>query len=288
MKNSLSNQFLKIVVNPVGAELNSLQTVADDFEYLWQPDANYWRRQSPLLFPIVGRVKDDHYRLDGVEYLMENHGFAKECLFELVENNSERLVYQLVSDGATLKRYPYHFQLQVSYRLNGRELEVGYNVKNCDERQMFFSIGAHPGFRCPLRPSDTMDDYRLEFERPEQIERYLLKDNLLTGAKKLFLNNEKVLPLSDELLQKGAFVLKGLQSEEVTLKSDKTARAITVCFKGFPYLGIWSQPGPFVCIEPWYGVHGAENAEGDFSEKEGIQSLAVGEIFACSYRIRVE
>jgi galactose mutarotase-like enzyme len=287
MKNFIKNSILKIVVDSIGAELNSIQTVADNFEYLWQSDPQYWRRQSPLLFPIVGRVKDDHYRVDGKEYPMENHGFVKECRFELVDTGPQLLVYQLESNKDTLQKYPYHFRLQVSYRLDGRELEVGYTVKNLDQREMFFSIGAHTGFRCPLTTSDTMNDYRLEFEKAEQVERYLLKDNLFTGGKELFLNKEKVLPLSYELFKKGAFVMKGLKSNQIVLKSDKTSRSAKVSFKGFPYLVIWSQPGPFVCIEPWYGVHGAANFEGDISEKEGIQALGVGEIFECSYRIGV-
>ena len=288
MQNSLSNQFLRILVNPVGAELNSIQTVADNFEYLWQPDPKYWRRQSPLLFPIVGRVKDDRYRVDGKEYPMENHGFVKECRFDLLEDSSGRLVYQLESNTDTLQKYPYHFRLQVSYGLNGRKLEVGYNITNCDQRRMFFSIGAHTGFRCPLETFETMNDYRLEFEQEEQVERYLIKDNLLIGGKELFFNNENVLPLSYELFKKGAFVMKDLKSYQVVLKSDKSSRLIKVSFKGFPYLVIWSQPGPFVCIEPWYGVNGSENFEGDISEKEGIQALAVGEGFECNYQICLE
>jgi galactose mutarotase-like enzyme len=288
MEHTIQNEYLSIAVNEIGAELSSLRTAADGFEYLWQPDPRVWRRQSPLLFPIVGRVENDRYRVDDREYPMENHGFAKETRFELLESGSGRLVFQLTSDEATLQKYPYHFQLQVRYTLDGPELETGYCVANRDQRRMWFSIGAHPGFRCPLEAGETMNDYRLEFERPERIERHLAQDNLLTGATAPFLNGGQVVPLSYELFQKGAVILKGLRSGRITLKSDRNPRSITVSYPGFPFLGIWSPPGPFVCIEPWYGVPGTRGAGDDFTKKEGILSLDAGEVFECAYRIRVE
>ncbi|TCL67380.1 galactose mutarotase-like enzyme [Hydrogenispora ethanolica] len=288
MQNTIQNQSLKITVKSMGAELSSLRTAADDFEYLWQPDPQYWSRQSPLLFPIVGRVEDDRYVLDGREYPLENHGFAKDSLFELIEERADRLVYQLRSDERTLEKYPYHFQLQVSYRLDGSELIIGYAVKNTDARTLWFSIGAHPAFRCPLGPEETMNDYRLEFAEPERVERHFLKNNLFTGATALCLDGEKTLPLSYELFQDGALVFKDLRSKRVTLRSDRNPRSISVAFEGFPFLGIWSPPGPFVCIEPWYGVHGTKDAGLSFQEKEGIRSLAAGATFACEYRISVK
>lgn len=280
----ITNKWMKIVVNGLGAELTSIQS-SDGLEYLWQPDPDYWKRQSPHLFPIVGSLPGNHYRFDGQEYELETHGFVKDCQFELVKSSSERLDYRLTENERTLVKYPFQFDFEVSYVLYTNTLQILYSVTNTDSKRMWFSLGAHPGFCCPMEPGDTLKDYYLEFDRNERAKRYLLENNLRTGEQEIFLDNEKIVPLSYELFQRGAIVLKDLKSKSVTLRNRKNQRQITVKFADFPYLGIWSAPGPFVCIEPWYGVSSRNSSNIEFRGKEGILDLNPGERFTCYYQI---
>ncbi len=286
MKTTLSNGKIQITINHIGAELTSLKT-DDGCEYLWQSNPDYWVRQSPVLFPIVGRFEEFRYWFEDKEYEIEQHGFAKESLFELAEKGVDKLVFRLNSNLETLKKYPFDFEFLVEYRLEENTLVNRFVVKNIGNRTMWFSIGAHPGFRCPLNIGENMTDYYLEFSENETIERGFLEDNVRTDKTELFLQNEKIVPITPELFQRAAIILEGLRSDKVVLKSDKTKRAVTVEFPGFPYLGIWSAPGPYICIEPWYGVIG-RRGDIDLKKKEGIQSLTGGRIFECQYRIKVD
>lgn len=287
MLSSITSKRMKVSVNDLGAELTSIQR-SDGQEYLWQPDPNYWKRQSPHLFPIVGTLPEDRYGFDGKVYELEVHGFVKDRRFQLIKQSPEKLSYLLTEDERTLAQYPFQFNLEITYQLSENILGIGYKVTNTDSKSMWFSLGAHPGFRCPLEPGETMEDYYLEFERDEQLERYFLENNLLTGEREIFLNDEKVVSLSYELFQRHAIVLKKLKSNSVTLKNRKNRRRVTVESPGYPYLGIWSPPGPFVCIEPWYVVSSLKGAVTELREKEGILCLEPGEKFDCEYRIIID
>lgn len=286
MLTSIANNRMKVSVSDLGAELTSIQS-SGGLEYLWQPDPNYWKRQSPHLFPIVGTLPDNRYQFDGKEYELEVHGFVKDCRFQLLNQSPGKLNYLLTENERTLAQYPFRFNLEISYQLSENVLGIGYQVTNTDSKSMWFSLGAHPGFNCPLKPGETMDDYYLEFELREQVKRHLLENNLLTGEEEVFLNDENVIPLSAELFQRRAIVLKNLKSNWVTLKNRKNPHQIKVDFSGFPYLGIWSPPGPFVCIEPWYGVSSPKGAAVDLRKKEGMLHLEPGERFDCEYRVAI-
>jgi len=220
------NESLRIRATNHGAELVNVQKLPGGPEYLWQRDPMTWNRQAPILFPIVGRLRNDRYRLGNREYEMPSHGFAQEFPFALVEKGDERLVYELRESEATLRMYPFRFACVVEYRLDRATLAVGYSVVNRGDETMLFSIGGHPGFRCPLQAGESFGDYYLEFEHKETATRYYLEDGLVARSQERFLNDESIIRLTPELFKARALVFKNLKSLRVTLKSD-TANSST-------------------------------------------------------------
>lgn len=289
MISTINNEYLEVRVKSIGAELTSIKTVKDDFEYLWQGDPAYWSGQAPVLFPVIGMLEDLKYTLGKDEYELESHGFARNSEFVLVENEPGKLVYQLEHSNETLKKYPFKFLLELTYILDNHVLITRYTVKNTGDQTMWYSIGAHPAFNCPLEPEKAMEDYVLEFEQCEQVQRRFLENGLLGNRKEVFLDDENTVKLSHRLFDQLAIVLKGIQSKHVTLKSEKAEKHVTVTLDGFPYLGIWSPVGeaPFVCIEPWFGVSSTKGSSLDIREKEGILSLEAGKTFECELKIIV-
>ncbi|MBO9698764.1 MAG: aldose 1-epimerase family protein [Sporocytophaga sp.] len=285
----LINECLKVSVKSSGAELISLKKTMANKEFLWQGDPAFWGRRAPVLFPIVGRLAGNKYQSDDEVYELPQHGFARDMHFDLVDQQDQSLTYKLSSSEETLKLYPYNFELTIEYKLQKSKLIVSYEVKNTDDKTIYFSIGAHPALRCPIEQGEEFTDYYLEFEKKETVNRYLLTDGLLNGKSEPVLNNENILPLSVDLFTgKDAIIFKDLKSSVVSLKSKKSSHKITMDFAGFPYLGVWTKPGPFICLEPWFGVADQIGFEGQFKDKEAMRSLVKGKTFKCEYSIDVQ
>jgi galactose mutarotase-like enzyme len=286
----LENNQLEVLTKSTGAELTSIKLKSNGVQYLWQADPQFWGRHAPILFPIVGKLKNDQYLYDGIKYELPQHGFARDCEFEVIDNSSEQVTYQLNSTAVTLANYPFNFQLRVKYLLQTNSLNIIYSIKNAPENPLYFSIGAHPGFNCPLLPGQKMTDYYLEFETLETITSDILENGLLSGRKKPFLENQKTLPLSKELFTDDAIILEGLKSNKISLKNYLDHKSITFEFPGFPYLGIWSKPqgAPFICIEPWYGIADTITGSGELSHKKGIITLQADAVFECRYKIIID
>lgn len=288
MITKLENQQIMVHINSLGAELCSLKLKQDKIEYLWQADPHYWGRHSPVLFPIVGRLVNDEYNIDEQIYHLTQHGFARDMEFEQIIQEDKHAAFRLQANEQTLLNYPSRFELVIGYTLQGNELIIEYKVTNSDDKIMYFSIGAHPGFRCPLQADECFEDYYLEFSQKETASKQLLEKGLLAKKTEIVLSNNNIIPLSYDLFKEDALVFKGLQSTSVTLKSRKSAKTVTVKFDGFPYHGIWSKPtggAPFICIEPWYGIADTVGETKGFSDKEGILSLQPEESFICRYSI---
>ena len=290
MRYSLSNHFIKIEVDSLGAEPMSIQTIADQVEFLWQGDAQYWARRSPILFPIVGALRYGKFTLNGKEYEMSQHGFARDNEFKLTETRDQSLTFLLKENAQTLKQFPFLFELYTSYKLEENALLVGHHLVNTSQERMWFSLGEHPGFNCPLFPGETLEDYSLLFEKEEKLERRFLENSLLTKKKEPFLDNEKTIKLSRKLFQRRAIILENFISRSVSLIGRNHQRKITVTLDGYPYLGIWSpeKGAPFICLEPWYGVASPEDSDGDITRKPGILSLGSGDTFQCGYKIIID
>ena len=280
---------MSVSARAIGAELTNIKS-SDGREYLWQGDPAFWAKQAPLLFPIVGNFPDKEYTHLGKTYAMGNHGFISTREFTCVHSTATEMSFEFSSDETSRAIYPFDFKVGLHYALVGKSLKVGYNVVNTGSEILPFSIGAHPAFRTPLDAGETRSDFDLIFEKSERINRHLVKaNNTASGETEPFLKDQKQLPLTAELFEKGAIVLKDHLSRKVMLKSRKTGHFVELSFSGFPYLGIWSPKGetPFVCLEPWYGVIGADASDKNILNKEGIQKLAIGKTFLAEYQVNV-
>ena len=290
MITKLENELITAEIDSYGAELTSLKLKEENLDYLWSGDREFWGRQSPILFPIVGKVKDNTYRVEGKEYTLKQHGFARNCDYELITNNDSQVTYRLTSNSSTLENYPYQFQLDVNYSLEGNQLKIEHRVKNTDTKEIYFSLGAHPGFNCPLFADEQMEDYYLEFEREETANTILVEGSLISDQTKQVLDQEKKINLAPDLFAENALIFKNLKSDYLSIKGKKHEHQITVNFSEFPYLAIWSpaKRSPFVCIEPWHGLPDSINTNQKLKDKEGVISLKPQAEFSCSYTISIK
>ncbi|MDX9901335.1 MAG: aldose 1-epimerase family protein [Aliarcobacter sp.] len=289
MNYEIKNSFIKAKIKSFGAELNSLQKIDEDLEYIWQGDSKYWNRHSPILFPIVGRLKEDRYTYQNQKYNMTQHGFARDKEFEVIKNEVDFIEFRLKSDEKTLEIYPFAFELYLSYKLEKSKLIVSYKVINKSDDKMLFSIGAHPAFNWTLKEDEKKEDYFIEFEDLKQTKRYFLNDlGLLYKKEDLKIIDNKI-PLNEKLFKNDALVFNDVNIKIITLKNSNNENFVKLNFKNFPYLGIWSKPSgsPFICIEPWFGIADDENSIQNFEEKKGLISLQKNEIFSCFYSIEV-
>lgn len=281
MEYRIENEELIVTVDSFGAEVKSVLNKKTKKEYMWCGDPVFWGRTSPVLFPIVGSVRDKKYRHQGQEYTMGQHGFARDMEFILAEQSENEVYFKLSSNRQTYEKYPFHFELVVGYRLNGSKLAVVWKVHNCDTEDMYFSIGAHPAFY--YEKGDC-----ISFDKAERIQYGLLgEDGLILPEKyELELKNSSI-EMSQKLFETSALIVEDRQTTEVSLcKPDGTAY-VTVRFDA-PLFGVWSpekKKAPFVCIEPWYGRCDASDFEGEFSERKYMQRLEENETFATEYEI---
>lgn len=282
---NLSNDQFTISIKEAGAELTSIRDSKSGTEYLWTGDPKIWGRHSPVLFPIVGRLKGNSYQSGGKTYTLPQHGFARDMRFKTLSASKQEIVLSLVYSEETLKKYPYQFELLIGYFLKGRKLTTTYKVINHQKSRIYFSIGAHPGFICPLHKDEKYEDYFLEFNKPETLDLHILKDGLISHEVLPYLNNQTRISLSYELFKNDALVFKNYKSDYISLKHKVKGEIFRFHFAGYPFLGIWSKPGPFVCIEPWYGVADFTDHNGILEEKTGIQFIESGKTFECEWSV---
>ena len=276
MNVAIKNKILTVEISDMGAELMSIRS---DKEFLWQGREEIWSGRSPLLFPIVGRLKDDKLKYAGKTYILPKHGFALHSLFKAEEASGERAVFKLTDSGETLKAYPFKFELKVIYELCQNTLSVSYEVLNKDSDKIYFTIGGHPGFNCKIGD-------KLEFEKEENISRLMMNGNSYIYEERPFLKAEKEIILTDDLFSEDALIFKGLKSKYITLKTDDAD--IKVTYGDAPYLGIWAKEGaPYVCIEPWFSSDDSIDADCTFDEKDGIIMLDKNEKFNYTFTVEV-
>ena len=284
---TLGNGVISIAVAAMGAELMSLRSERTKLEYLWQGDPAFWGKRSPVLFPIVGRLKDDVYTYRDSTYHLPQHGLARILTFELAAKTATMIALRLRSDKETLKQYPFPFELTIDYTLDGNSLRVGYHVYNPEVEPMLFSIGAHPGFRCPLLPGEIYEDYSLVIDGPATLMRHSIEDGLIAKYTKPFHANDHGLKLSRDMFDHGAIVFKNVDIPRMALLNKRTGRGVVMEAAGFPYFGIWAKSGAdFVCLEPWHGIADGVDSNQRFEDKEGIIHLKGKSSFHTSYAIR--
>ncbi|AMS26900.1 hypothetical protein AEM51_07575 [Bacteroidetes bacterium UKL13-3] len=280
----MKNKYLSIEIANKGAELTSIKNQTTGFEYLWQADSAVWGRHAPILFPIVGKVRNNQLICDGIPYIMSQHGFARDQVFEKLSESDTEVWYQLTANEYTKAIYPFNFTLRLGYQLSNNTLTCLYEIINHDDHPMYFSIGAHPGFNLP---TSCLSDYSIVFEKAESEERHLLSGGLFNGIIKPVLSTPTTIQLHATLFDDDAIVFKNLNSRQLTLKQKNGTFQIKLNYDGFPYLGIWTQKGneQYICLEPWFGHADSLDGHVDISSKQGILRLEGGAQFNLSYSL---
>lgn len=277
-----------------GAELCSLVLLATQTEYIWQAGEE-WPKHSPILFPIVGTLKNGQYEHKGHSYSLNRHGFARDSIFQVLYKKEDEVAFCLLSNENSLSVYLFKFELRVYYQLQGTTLNVRYEVYNLDKDRLYFSLGAHPAFKVPIEPHLDFQDYHLTIEVPQEqtlpIMLYPLTAEGLTQMEGVpFIKaHREVIRLHPALFRKDAMVFKSLYSAVVRLESPSGDRKLALQYTGFPYLGLWNTYGAsFVCIEPWAGITDNEGATGVLADKEGINVLEPNAMWTANWMLSIE
>jgi len=288
---TLQNELLKIAVKKTGAELCKITSTKHETDFMWDGNPDVWSGIAPNLFPIIGALKNNTYGFEDKTYTLPKHGFIRNNEnLEVVEQTENSLTFKLTYSEALLKVYPFKFEFYIRYTLTENTLEIKHTVKNMDDKPLYFSLGGHPAFKCPVFENETYEDYFLEFEHTENSETHAINmDNgLISAHTKPVFNNTNLLPLKHDLFNEDALVFKDLKSRSVSLKSKLKGEVLTVNYPNFPYLGIWAKPtGDYVCIEPWLGIADHENTNQDFISKEGILKLDPDKDFVATYNVAI-
>lgn len=285
----ISNGIIQVSIAEKGAELQSIILVENQLEYMWSGNPAYWSKKSPVLFPIVGGLKNNNYQYNGSTYTLPRHGFARDKEFTVTALSAGSITLTLVEDAESLQVYPFKFSFSITYTLDNNIISVSYLVENKNDAPMYFSVGAHPAFAVPLIKGTHFSDYYLAFNQSETSGKWPLSSaGLIREAPDDFLQDTKQLPLTKELFYGDALVFKDLNSTVISILSEKTEHRLKVSYKDFPYMGIWSsKDADFVCIEPWCGIADSVGASGNLEEKEGINTLEPDEEFKRSWSIEV-
>lgn len=284
----IENDHLQVTIDSKGAELKRVFHKRHAIDYMWNADPAYWAKTSPVLFPIVGALKDNVYHYNKRTYTLPRHGFAREKDFKVTAQQSHSITFSIESDADTLVVYPFHFTFSITYTLNADELSVTYIINNTQNEIMFFSVGGHPAFKIPLIEGTAYEDYKLIFEKDETADRWpISKDGLIEKTSEPMLDGTTTLPLKKDLFYEDAVVFKHLQSRFVQVASDKTPHGLRFSLSGFPYLGLWASPGAdFLCIEPWCGIADSVDSNQQLPNKEGILQLQPAETFEVQWSVQ--
>jgi len=287
----IENDQLVVKINSLGAEVQSVLSKHNYREYMWYGDSAFWGRTSPVLFPFVGSLKGKSYTWKGVEYPMGQHGFARDMEFAIIEQAEDKISFSLTDNAETLQKYPFHFELTISYTLTGDILQVDWNVKNPGSERLYFSIGAHPAFLCPVHGESSKDGYKLYFEDVDAIHHH--GNTRDTGLATM--DEDLILELSDHratitpgFFDRCTYMIEGKQTKLVGIEDPSGQRIVDVFFDT-PLFAIWSPEGknaPFLCIEPWYGRCDATDFEGDLSSRDYTNILDPGREFDGGYSMR--
>ncbi len=285
---TIQNECLTVDIEDLGAQLASVRN-HHGTEYLWQGDADIWARRAPILFPVLCGLKDNTYLLDGVPYHMNKHGFARDCVFEVVEHTDTKASFRLTDNEETRRMYPFSFTLTVTYTLEENRLIKCHRVENRSEQVMYYELGVHDGFRAPLEEGETMGQYAIRLPGLEDaIEPYGLNEQSLVTPKNgaISLENGRI-ALDPTTYHLDTVILDQPPQARAVLVDGQDRPRVTADFADFPYLGIWTQAKPFdtnyVCIEPWSTLPDATFVGRELKDKAGIRSLQPGTWEELSY-----
>ncbi|MES2651808.1 MAG: aldose 1-epimerase family protein [Bacteroidota bacterium] len=271
----IENEHLRASFASKGAELQYITGVDSGTEYLWSGDVKHWPKFSPILFPIIGALKENSYQFEGETYVLPRHGFARDMDFEVDKVSEQEILFTLTSTSETLKIYPFDFKLGLRYKIIGASICCTYEVSNLASKELLFSIGGHPAFAAPLNKQGSYEDYFLQFNADDELTYHEIEDNLISNETVTINLKDKKLFLKHDLFYKDALVFKKLKSTSISLMNTKNYNGINFKFEDFPYFGIWAaKDANFVCLEPWCGIADSVDHNQQLKDKEGIITLA--------------
>lgn len=286
MQTTISSDILKVTIDSFGAELHSVKD-CNDTEYLWQADEKVWKRHAPVLFPFICNTDSKKYTVNGEEYALSNHGFARDSEFELLYAKESSAEFYLGYSDETLKIYPYKFGLYAKYSLDGNTLKVTYTAENKDDKPMYFFLGGHPAFRCPVSSNESFSDYYVEYEKNEYIARNE-NDIILNGGTKV--------PLKHELFKNDVFMKNKPDSSWVALVSRTKDYRVKLSYDNSGCIAVWSswfedkektEAAEFVCLEPWSSVPVYESGVTELTEMPDAKKLMPNEKYSFSFMISI-
>ncbi|MDR6967682.1 galactose mutarotase-like enzyme [Flavobacterium arsenatis] len=282
MEVTIKNSNFTATINSKGAELISLKS--NNREFIWEGNPTFWGKHSPVLFPIVGTLKNNEFQYSEQNYTLSRHGFARDMDFVIREQSENKVVFSLEASETTLKYYPFIFELQLIYVLEQNKLSIQYKVLNKDKKEIPFSIGAHPAFALP----ENFENYSLSFEEDQALQYFLLENDLLSDKTEDLNLQENKLYLNYQLFERDALVFKQINSKSITI-NENGKPVLKVNFNDFPNLGIWTKVNaPFICIEPWFGYSDTNKNTGNILEKEGIIILEADKFFESEFSIEIQ
>lgn len=288
----IKNHFLTATIHLIGAELKSLKD--QDAEYIWNSNPTYWHHSAPILFPAIGRFLHDTTVIDGKPYSIPKHGFVKDMRFEILNHQEDEITLFLDANDETLAVYPYQFRFIIHYKLINKSLITSMSVKNSDDHTIYFNIGGHPAFNCPIDPSESFTDYMISFPKEEQFNSP--KVMIDSGTIDWNQTNKSFPPFYDLHLtysdfKDDALIFNQPKSAYVTLQNNTRTKGIEFHFDGFNTLGIWTPSNiesPFVCLEPWVGCADSPDGSGVFVEKKDIIALKKNNTYHVNYTIIIK
>lgn len=285
---TLQTSALRCVVALRGAELCSLSDQRNREEFIWQRDPAWWASSAPILFPIIGRLKDSAYTIAGQRYAIPKHGFAREMDFTHVATTETSMTFHLTDTDVTRAQFPFAFLLAVTFTLADRTLAVDYRMVNRSAEEMAFGLGSHPAFNLP--PSaGPLTDWSIGFDQKEPPSYHRVTENLLSSAPTSFaFTADNAIDLNDKTFEHDALIFKSIRSRRLTIRHRTQGTRLTFDTGGAPTLGIWANPGaPYVCLEPWWGFDDSSEINSELFAKPALMKLNAGETFTTGYRVTV-
>lgn len=279
-------------VDSHGAQLISMKK--GDKEYIWQRDPKFWAGCAPILFPVVGRLRDGVLRIDGKDYPMPMHGFVRDMELAVTAQSESAVTFSLTDNEKTKEFYPWSFSFAVTFSMEGDKLTVSFAVENRDDKTMIFGLGGHPAFNVPMEDGAAFTDYQLVFEKEERLDTDICNMETIEiygDEKKTVLDGGRTLPLVRSLFNGDALIFEDIISRSVDLVHKDTKKGIRFAYGDFPILAVWTrgepQEAPYVCLEPWYSMGFRRGESTDINDKYGMQHLEPGKTFVAAFSAEI-
>lgn len=286
----ITNGIITAEIDTLGGQLVSLKK--NNVEYMWQRDAEYWSGCAPILFPVVGRLRNGILTIKGKDYPMPKHGFARDSVMTVVNKNEKSVKFKLKSSDETKKLYPWDFEFTVEFALEENVLGVSFEVGNTDKEDIMFGLGGHPAFNVPMYDGDKFTDYKLEFDKEEVLEsNYVNSDDSISADKKeVILSGGKSINIVRSLFNNDALIFENIKSRTISLVNNEN-KGIKFSFDNFTTFAVWTKGEPeeanFVCLEPWISMGFRDNEDSKIENKCGMKKLASGEKFEAAFKIEI-